>query len=124
MPGDRRFFATLGVALLAAALLVACGGGGDSPPPVLLAKSVQNIQCEPPRTTMAALDAELQAAGFATRPQRCAWDGLLYCAACGCGSSYLRLIEVPAHRVAAARQLGYVTPNSFPAAEPMSCPAR
>ncbi len=122
MPGERRFFATLGVATLAAVLLVACGGG-DSQPPVLLAKSVQNIQCEPPRTTMAALDAELQAAGFATRPQRCAWDGLLHCAACGCGSSYLRLIEVPAHRVATAQLLGYMQPNSYPAAEPMPCPA-
>lgn len=50
MPGERRFLATLAGATLAAVLVAACGGGGDSPPPVLLAKAVQNIQCEPPRT--------------------------------------------------------------------------
>lgn len=110
------------IVLALAAVLSACGGGDDSRAPVTLARSVVNVQCEPPRTTLRALDAELQAAGIEASARRCASDGILYCAACGCATSYLRVIELPVSQAMGAQALGYRPLNVFPIVEPMACP--
>lgn len=94
-------------------ILAGCGGGGGVQPSVLLGKSVENTQCEPPKTTLRQLDLEALAAGLELRSTSCAWDGLSQIAACGAGSRYIRTIEIPEDQIDTARAIGYRSPAEF-----------
>ena len=113
-----------GLSLIAlSAALTACGGS-DPQPSEKLARSVENLQCEPPRITVRQLEEELAAAGLEVRSTSCAWDGLGRVAACGTPSPYIRVIEVPRDQVARAGALGYMAPSMFPQMLPINCPAQ
>jgi hypothetical protein len=109
--------------LVIALISEGCGGGGDDyQPSETLAKTVENIQCELPRTTLKQLDDEALAAGLELRSKACAWDGLASVATCGTPSNYLRVIEIPRNQVELARKLGYLAPTEFYMFIPGACP--
>jgi hypothetical protein len=108
--------------------LTACGGGGDNSPappaPVFLsmARVVENRTCEPPRVTLAQVDAELLLAGIETRSRSCAWDGKTTLTACLSPTTYFRVIETTEAYVTRARQLGYKLNSEYPNVIPADCP--
>ena len=106
-----------------ALLLFGCGGS-EPQRSVVLGKSVTGIQCEAPKTTLKQLDEEATQLGLELRSTSCAWDGLLYAAVCGGGSSYIRVIEIPANQTGTARSLGYRVPADFYMFVPSGCPTQ
>ena len=113
------------VSLASVATLAACGGGGD-PAPVFqtMAKTVENIQCQPIVNTVATVDASLASAGVVPRAAYCALDGLTRPAACGAPTGFLRVVEISSDQVALVRTLGFKAPKEFPAVTPLSsCPS-
>jgi hypothetical protein len=98
------------------------GCGGSDPQFQTLVKSVENLQCEPPRFTPLQLETELAVAGINVRSVSCGWDGLGRVAACGTPSPYLRIIEVPQEQVEAASELGYQSITGVAVFDSSACP--
>jgi hypothetical protein len=111
-------------AILALAASLAACGGSDSGTVVTLVREVANLQCEPPQTTLAQLDAELNSAGVTPSSASCAWDGLARVAQCGAPAPYLRVIEVAESQAGIARGLGYRSPTEFLSVIPIDCPSQ
>ena len=106
------------------ALVVTACGGSDSQPPLKLAKSVENLQCRPPRFPPSFLDAELAATGANVLSKSCAFDGLGRAAACDTPAPYLRLIEIPSTQAELVRPIGYEALSEFAQIIPINCPSQ
>lgn len=117
-------FARLSVLAATVAAVSACGGSEPDMTRTTLAKRVSNVQCEPPKVTLQALDAELVNAGVAVLANRCAWDGLFQPAVCGAESAYLRVIEISKYQEPLVRLLGYLAPDEFPGFIASGCPSQ
>lgn len=101
--------------------MTACAS--PTPQPVELAKRVSNVQCEPAKTTVGMLDAELAKAGVGVKAARCASDGRMYAAVCGGPTAFVRVVSVDAADEQKARALGYQPVSLFPSLTDSACPS-
>jgi hypothetical protein len=112
--------------VLLCALLAACSGPPQAAPanasPLSVHKSLGGRQCEPDSgRTLAALQAELQAAGVRVQRAACGDDGRLRPAVCGAGDGRIGILTIAAAQRTQAERLGYAPLAQLPDAREMPC---
>jgi|JI8StandDraft_2_1071088.scaffolds.fasta_scaffold49178_3 hypothetical protein len=111
--------------LAGAVLQVACGGSSTDGPSLLVATTLDRVQCQPQSGRRVSTVTELLSAnGIAAVLQGCTIDGNLYGSACGNGTGALVVYEIGTHKLTAAQALGFAPTSAWPRIRPVSqCPA-
>ncbi len=108
--------------LVVAFSLISCNGANVAAS--VLYKPTGTLQCSPPQTTQARLDAEvtsLQKAGASVVASHCADDGAFHVALCGAENGDLFSVSVSPASESLARQLGCQSSAQYPSAQPIAC---
>ena len=112
--------------LLAAVVLqVGCGGSSTDGSPILVATTLDRVQCQlQSGRRVSSITQSLASAGIAAVLKGCTTDGYFYPAVCGAGTGALVVYEIGSNQLGAAQAVGFAPTSAWPSIRSVfDCPS-